>query len=63
MPSPFDRSFALKEGQITVEWINNIYEQCPGKLTSPGSAVMLGLKKNNYIFTQIEDLKPLIVDG
>ncbi|VVC25288.1 ATP-dependent 6-phosphofructokinase,ATP-dependent 6-phosphofructokinase, eukaryotic- [Cinara cedri] len=59
VPSPFDRSFALKEGQMAVEWIQNIQNQCPSMVKSPSSAVLLGLIKNDYKFTNLEDLKPL----
>lgn len=34
-----------------------MYNQGPEKLTSSNSAVLLGLVKNEYTFTQIEDLK------
>lgn len=60
VPSPFDRSLALKEGQMAVEWINDMYNKGPEKLTSSDSAVLLGLVKNEYVFTQIEDLKEYI---
>lgn len=60
VPSPFDRSLALKEGQITVEWINDMYMKNPGKFTSSNSAVLLGLVKNEYKFTEIEGFKEYI---
>lgn len=60
VPSPFDRSFALKEGQMAVEWIANIQNKCPGTIKSPDSAVLLGLIKNDYKFTSLEELKPYI---
>lgn len=60
VPSPFDRSFALKEGQIAVKWIENIQDQCPSVVKSPSSAVLLGLIKNDYKLTNLEDLKPFV---
>ncbi|XP_050438569.1 ATP-dependent 6-phosphofructokinase-like [Adelges cooleyi] len=57
VPSPFDRSFALKLGQMACEWIRNLQSQCSGKVMSPGSAVMIGLKKSSYKFTLLDDIK------
>lgn len=45
---------------MTVEWINDMYNKGPEKFTSSDSAVLLGLIKNEYVFTQIEDLKEYI---
>lgn len=63
VPSPFDRSLALKEGQLAVEWIRRIHKSCPGLVNSPKTAVLLGLIRNDYMYTQLEDLKPYIQDG
>ncbi|KAE9525601.1 hypothetical protein AGLY_014128, partial [Aphis glycines] len=57
VPSPFDRSFALKEGQLAVEWINNIEAQHPEQMTLPSSAVLLGLIRSDFKFTPLEDFK------
>lgn len=59
-PSPFDRSLALKEGQLAVEWIRGIQSKCPGLVNNSKTAVLLGLIKNDYMYTQLEDLKPHI---
>lgn len=40
---------------MTVDWITNIQTNCPRKVNSPGSAVLLDLIKNNYKFVQLED--------
>ncbi|CAI6355017.1 unnamed protein product [Macrosiphum euphorbiae] len=57
VPSPFDRSFALKEGQLAVEWINNIQNKDPENFTSPSSAVSLGLQRSDFKFTPLDDLR------
>lgn len=48
---------------MAVEWINNMYNKGPGKFSSSNSAVLLGLIKNEYVFTQIEDLKTCTENG
>lgn len=49
---------------MAVDWIKNIQTNCPGKMVnSPGSAVLLGLIKNDYKFTQLEDLKSCTQNG
>ncbi|KAL5237759.1 hypothetical protein ACI65C_005169 [Semiaphis heraclei] len=57
VPSPFDRSFALKEGQLAVEWIYNMQNKHPEQMTLPSSAVSFGLKWSDFKFTPLEDLK------
>ncbi|XP_029342853.1 ATP-dependent 6-phosphofructokinase-like [Acyrthosiphon pisum] len=57
VPSPFDRSFALKEGQLAVEWINNIQDKHPEKMALPSSAVSLGLTRSDFNFTPLDDLR------
>ncbi|XP_060859011.1 ATP-dependent 6-phosphofructokinase-like [Metopolophium dirhodum] len=57
VPSPFDRSFALKEGQLVVEWINNIQNKNPENMTLPISAVSLGLQRSDFKFTPLDDLR------
>ncbi|XP_025190972.1 ATP-dependent 6-phosphofructokinase-like, partial [Melanaphis sacchari] len=57
VPSPFDRSFALKEGQLAVEWINNIEAKHPEQVTLPNSAVLLGLIRSDFKFTPLDEFK------
>ncbi|XP_050530370.1 ATP-dependent 6-phosphofructokinase-like [Daktulosphaira vitifoliae] len=62
VPSPFDRSIALKLGQISTEWIRNIQSQCSGIVTSPNSAVMIGLRKNSHKYNSLESLRHITKD-
>lgn len=62
VPSPFDRSFAIKIGQMAVEWIQNTYNKFPEHSKSPDTGVLLGFIKNDYMFTPLKELEPLISD-
>ncbi|XP_022177288.1 ATP-dependent 6-phosphofructokinase-like [Myzus persicae] len=57
VPSPFDRSFALKEGQLAADWVNNMQNEHPDKMILSCSAVSLGLKWSDFKFTELDDLR------
>lgn len=48
---------------MAVDWIKKIQTQCPEYVKSPDSAVLLGLKKNDFKFTQLEDFKSFFHEG
>lgn len=48
---------------MAVDWILKIQTQCPENVKSPNSAVLLGLKNNDFKYSPLEDFKPFFDEG
>lgn len=48
---------------MAVDWITKMQTQFPENADSPDSAVLLGLKKNDFKCTPLEELKIFIGEG